>query len=700
MEYDELYQLKSRVLVEAPSRGHAPPLKQTVAFRALPLSKRTLRGLEDSKPVHFTTMTDIQNACIPHALAGRDILGAAKTGSGKTLAYIIPVLESLYRNSVSSTDGPTAIILSPTRELAVQIYQVLKQVGKYHTFSVGLLIGGKKDFLEEQQHVASTNILIATPGRLLQHLEQTPYFDVSNLLMLVLDEADRILDMGFREQLVNLVAYLPSGRQTLLFSATQTRDVSHLATLSLSKPEYLGVHDKEETSTPVSLQQTYIVVPLEHKLNAVYSFVKTHLRCKVIIFMSTCAQVRFAWDLFCSLRPGLPVMALHGKLVQSKRTQIYFDFLKKPFAVLFATDVAARGLDFPDVDWVVQADAPEDRSMYIHRAGRTARYRKGGKSLLLLTPCEEKNGFVAHVCGSGKSTIPLKKASINPSKTVYVSQRAASLVAASKDLNSLAKKAFKSYVRSTHLMPLKDIFRVGDLPMEEFAKSLGLGVVPNARFIQQCDDRGDRRDKKNVNRKLQKLKDQIKAEKMARRVESYSNNRLSVQPRDDSVELLVPKQNADDPVNDEVSALPDVNIHQVSNRKRSRAAAEGSNKHVKFDDDGKPVVPRPITNLKEVEAPTREQLEQDANSYLERVRNRLSVNFGQDKADAKERVREKRKKRKRRDHPDQEEVYSSIPLSGEISTDSKWLDSESESSLSETADFQDQEELALKIIRS
>jgi len=341
----EIARLEARIREETPDRGYAPPLEQRVAFRALPLSEPTLRGLEMAKPTPFITMTAIQNACIPHALAGRDILGAARTGSGKSLAFIVPTLEMLYRNRFSPADGCGAAILSPTRELAMQTFQVLRSVGQHHTFSVGLLIGGKKDFYEEQSMVGSTNLIIATPGRLLQHLEQTPYFDMAQLKVLVLDEADRILDMGFRDQLMRILDYLPAvvdgdplRRQTLLFSATQTRDVKQLATLSLNKPEYLGVHDKERMSTPEGLKQSYVVVPLEHKLNAVYSFIKSHLRSKTIIFMASCAQVRHAWELFCSLRPGVVVMALHGKLVQTKRTQIYFDFLQRPHAVLFATE--------------------------------------------------------------------------------------------------------------------------------------------------------------------------------------------------------------------------------------------------------------------------------------------------------------------------------------------------------------------------
>ena len=725
----EITSLTRRVDEEVPNRGYAPPLQQTVAFRALPISERTLRGLEDAE-TPFTTMTAIQNACIPHALAGRDILGAARTGSGKTLAFIIPVLENLFRNRFTPADGPGATILSPTRELAVQIFQVLRVAGKYHSFSVGLLIGGKKDFYEEQQRVGSTNIIIATPGRLLQHLEQTPYFEMTELRILVLDEADRILDMGFRDQLVRILSYLPKQtRQTLLFSATQTRDVSNLATLSLHKPEYLGVHDKEKTSTPESLQQSFIVVPLEHKLNAVYSFVKTHLRSKSIIFMASCAQVRFAWELFCSLRPGVPVMALHGKLVQSKRTQIYFDFLRRPHAILFATDIAARGLDFPNVDWVVQADAPEDRAMYIHRAGRTARYRNGGKSLLILTPSEEKNGFVKLLQGKGGTDVPLKKLSINPTKTVIVTQRAASLVAANVDLNRLAKKAFQSYVRCISLMPLKDIFDVKNLALDEFSQSLGLASKPNLRFLKEAvQNRSERREKKNVNKKLQKLKEQIKAEKLAKKLEKMGKS-APVESIDKDAEsedeLLVSR--AMQSWKDELSGeedLGDGGVHEVTQaRQPKKIRIEGTsstNKHVKFTDDGEVEdVKLFIESSDERILKDKEQLEKASDSYMAKVRERMKSNMAQDKAEEKDRVRLKHRKRRLKEKAEQEVVDQggTVPVvlggpeleEGDSVDDDKSVPSSlghsfssgtSSSSDGSEADVKFQEDLALSLIRS
>ena len=507
----EISDLESRIAEETPKRGTFPSANQAAAFSSLAISSLTLQGLDQAK---FSTMTTIQNACIPHALAGRDILGAAKTGSGKTLAFLIPVLEALFRAKFSPQDGCGALILAPTRELAVQIFGVLRKVGRYHTsLTAGLLVGGKKEFYLEQTRIGNTHIIVATPGRVLQHLEQTPSLDVSYLQVLVLDEADRILDMGFRTQLDRILDYLPQQqRQTLLFSATQTRKVSELATLSLKQPEYLGVHDKEATTTPKRLVQSYVVVPLQHKLDAVYSFVKSTTakkakHKKLICFLASCAQVRHTWELFCALQPGIPVMALHGRLAQEKRTQIYHQFQQKQSAILFCTDVASRGLDFPNVDWVIQMDAPENVDAYIHRSGRTARYKAGGKALLFLTPPEE----VKFVQLLKERNIPINKSSINPNKTLSVSQKAASLVAARPKLHHLAKKAFQSYCRSIHLQTNSDIFSVQDLPLDDFASSLGLAHTPKLKM--KIQNRTQLREKKNVNHKLQRLKEQIAKER-------------------------------------------------------------------------------------------------------------------------------------------------------------------------------------------
>ena len=230
----------------------------------------------------------------------------------------------------------------------------------------------------------------------------------------VLDEADRILDMGFSASLNAIIANLPRSRQTLLFSATQTKSVKDLARLSLQDPEYVAVResgpggskgkgkaddgdgdDQDEgvEEVPKNLEQHYMVVDLPAKLDLLWSFIKTHLFTKTIVFLSSGKQVRFVYENFRHMRPGVPLMHMHGKQKQMQRLEIYQRFLTSKHAVLFATDVAARGLDFPAIDWVVQLDAPEDVETYIHRVGRTARYQAKGKALLFLLPSEEE-GFV------------------------------------------------------------------------------------------------------------------------------------------------------------------------------------------------------------------------------------------------------------------------------------------------------------------
>ena len=281
---------------------------------------------------------------------------------------------------------------------------MLRSIGGFHSFSAGLVIGGK-NLKEERERLSRMNILIATPGRLLQHMDQTVGFEGSNLQLLgrrtltirscrspedptVLDEADRILDMGFHRTLTALLSHLPRSRQTLLFSATQTKSVSDLARLSLKDPIYVSAG--EEEVTPASLEQHYAVIELDKKLDTLWSFIKTHLQSKILVFFSCCKQVRFVYETFCKMHPGMPLMHLHGKQKQMARLATFDKFTKTKHAVLFATDIAARGLDFPAVDWVVQADCPEDAETYIHRVGRTARYESPGKAFLFLVPSEEE----------------------------------------------------------------------------------------------------------------------------------------------------------------------------------------------------------------------------------------------------------------------------------------------------------------------
>ena len=376
---------KELVLINEKKALYDLNLDSGAKFADFPLSAQTLRGLRRYLPEsEEASPTLIQRATLLPALRSRDILAAAKTGSGKTLAFLVPLMEKLWTERWTNQDGPGALVLSPTRELAMQTYDVLKTIGIRHPFSAGLIIGGQtggKNFKEEAGMIGRLNIIIATPGRLCQHLAETPLFDLDKVMMFVLDEADRMLDMGFKTQIDRIVNYLPKTRQTLLFSATQTTSIKDLARLSLKDPVYVNTSSNSRLATPAKLKQTYCIVKSHEKLNFLYSFIKNvaiREKTKTIVFIATCKQVMHIKEVFFKMKPGLPLMTLHSKMGQHQRMATYDEFCRKERALLIATDLCARGMDFPGIDWVVQLDCPDSPDEYIHRAGRTARNNSTG----------------------------------------------------------------------------------------------------------------------------------------------------------------------------------------------------------------------------------------------------------------------------------------------------------------------------------
>ncbi|CAD7960557.1 unnamed protein product [Amoebophrya sp. A120] len=558
------------------SSSSSGPLLTKKFFSDLPISRKTNSGLKDNK---FLQMTPIQRAAIPHALAGRDIMGEAKTGSGKTLAFLIPVLEKLYRERWSSLDGLGALIISPTKELAYQIFQVLKQIGKHHDFSAGCLVGGR-DFESEQKGITKMNLIVATPGRLLQHLEETSLFQTDNLQILVLDEADRILDLGFKDVMNNILEQLGSAnsRQTLLFSATLRPNIHQLANCALSSEKQVlalnGGGNRTTGGTPGAysaatgdtslltqdqqmeknrLQQHYTILPLNEKITMLFAFLRAHSQKKTIVFFSSCKQVRFFYETFKRLKPGPALFEFHGKMSLTKRLLIFNSYLEKERAAcLLSTDVASRGVDFPEVDWVVQVDCPDSVDTYVHRVGRTARFQNFGNSLLMLLPTE-KNGFlkklvnrkIVDTCegydecsrsttghdsqtsigarrkqdrlsddsegGDDEARTPaenvkrknqhqhqavLKQVKMKQSKQIAILPQIRSMLSQLPNVNHLAKKAFQSYCKSYYLQPDKEVFveNLEELPLNEFSQSLGLGVTPELDFEKMVSREGKNND--------------------------------------------------------------------------------------------------------------------------------------------------------------------------------------------------------------
>ncbi|KAJ5374737.1 hypothetical protein N7517_006743 [Penicillium concentricum] len=440
-------------------------------FTELNLSEKTMKGIED---MGFTTMTEIQQRTVPPLLAGRDVLGAAKTGSGKTLAFLLPAIEMLHALRFKPRNGTGVLVVSPTRELALQIFGVARELMAHHSQTYGIVIGGANRRAEAEKLMKGVNLLIATPGRLLDHLQNTQGFIFKNLKTLVIDEADRILEVGFEDEMRQIVRILPKEeRQTMLFSATQTTKVEDLARISLRPgPLYINVDHSKEHSTVAGLEQGYVVCEADKRFLLLFSFLKRNLKKKIIVFFSSCNCVKYHAELLNYI--DLPVLELHGKQKQQKRTNTFFEFCNAKQGTLICTDVAARGLDIPAVDWIIQFDPPDDPRDYIHRVGRTARGAEGkGRSLMFLQPSEV--GFLKHL---KEARVPVVEFEFPASKIVNVQSQLEKLIGQNYYLNKSAKDGYRSYLQAYASHSLRTVFDVNKLDLVKVAKGFGFNAPP------------------------------------------------------------------------------------------------------------------------------------------------------------------------------------------------------------------------------
>lgn len=366
---------------------NAEMTEHPTSFTSMNLSRPLLRALSS---LGFAAPTPIQSRAVPLALLGRDILGSAVTGSGKTAAFMIPILERLqYRDRGKGGAACRVLVLCPTRELAVQCEQVGKALAERGGLDVrfALLVGGLS--LNAQAHTLRTlpDVLIATPGRLIDHLTNTPSFTLSALDILVIDEADRMLEAGFTDELEEIIRQCPRGRQTMLFSATMTDTVDELVKLSLDKPVRVFV-DKER-NTAAGLTQEFVRVRSEDTRSpALLALCKRTVHEKAIIFFRSKAlahQMRVVFGL-C----GLVAAELHGNLTQEQRLVALNDFKAGRVDYLLATDLASRGLDIKGVETVINYDMPGQLAQYVHRVGRTARAGRKGRSISLVGEPDRK----------------------------------------------------------------------------------------------------------------------------------------------------------------------------------------------------------------------------------------------------------------------------------------------------------------------
>lgn len=333
--------------------------------------------VEACTTLNYKYPTPIQVESIPSALSGRDLIALAETGSGKTAAFALPILQSLW-------DNPRpffACILAPTRELAFQISEAFDALGGGIGVKTTVIVGGMEMTPQAIALGKRPHIIVATPGRLLDHLENTKGFSLRGLKYLVMDEADKLLDLDFGPSIDKILKVIPKERNTYLFSATMTSKVEKLQRASLSNPLRVQVSSKYQTVK--TLLQYYILVPFKHKDTYLVFFANEFAGQSMIIFTRTVAETQRLSLLLRTL--GFAAVPLHGQLSQSARLGALTKFKSGSRNILVATDVAARGLDIPHVDCILNYDCAQDSKTYIHRVGRTARAGRAGKSISITT---------------------------------------------------------------------------------------------------------------------------------------------------------------------------------------------------------------------------------------------------------------------------------------------------------------------------
>ncbi|GAA5171641.1 ATP-dependent RNA helicase DbpA [Viridibacterium curvum] len=359
----------------------------TRSFRELPLSPAIQATLQQ---LDYHEMTPIQAASLPLALAGRDLIARAKTGSGKTAAFALPLL-TLLNPRWFAVQG---LVLCPTRELAEQVTKEIRRLARGHdnikvvTLCGGVPAGPQRASLEHGAH-----IVVGTPGRIMDHLERGA-LKLDGLAMLVLDEADRMLDMGFIDDIDYVVSHCPTRRQTLLFSATYPDGIARIAREFQREPEMVTI---EETHSSATIRQRFYEVKHEERLQAIAPLLRHYRPVSALAFCNTRQQCRDLLDVLQA--QGIAALALHGEMEQVDRDQVLIQFANHSCTVLVATDVAARGLDIKDLDMVINVDTTPDPEVHLHRVGRTGRAGQDGWALTLMSPGDKRRiGSIATAC--------------------------------------------------------------------------------------------------------------------------------------------------------------------------------------------------------------------------------------------------------------------------------------------------------------
>lgn len=462
--------------LSSPPEGNDSYLTET-RFDGCSVSPLTLKAL---KAAGYEKMTVVQEATLPTILKGKDVLAKARTGTGKTVAFLLPSIEVVVKSPPIIRDEKRppilVLIICPTRELASQAATEANTLLKYHpSIGVQVVIGGTRLALEQKRMQANPcQILVATPGRLRDHIENTAGFAtrLMGVKVLVLDEADHLLDMGFRKDIENIVAAVPKQRQTLLFSATVPQEVRHICHVALKRDyEYVNTVEEGSEETHSQVRQTHLVAPLEKQFSILYALLKEHIAddidYKVLVFCTTAMVTRLVADLLGELK--LNVREIHSRKPQSYRTRVSDEFRKSKGLVLVTSDVSARGVDYPDVTLVIQIGLPAEREQYIHRLGRTGRKGKQGQGILILSPWEEFFLSTIKDLPISKAEVPL----VDPETKKKVERALSNVEMKNKEA---AYQAWLGYYNSNKTIA-RDKCRLVELA-NEFSRSMGLDTPP------------------------------------------------------------------------------------------------------------------------------------------------------------------------------------------------------------------------------
>ena len=367
-----------------------------MSFAALGLKPELLRAVDEAG---YTSPTPIQEQAIPVVLGGRDVLGIAQTGTGKTAGFTLPMIDMLAHGR-SRARMPRSLILEPTRELAAQVAESFETYGRYEKLTYALLIGGERFDEQVRRLDRGVDALIATPGRIIDLFERGKVL-LADVKILVIDEADRMLDMGFIPDIERIVGLLPRARQTLLFSATMPPEIRRLADAFLDRPQEIMVAPPATTAEGVDQYQ--VVVAASEKREALRRLLGREQVRNALVF---CNRKRDVDVIYRSLvRHGFNAGRLHGDMVQAVRTETLERFRQGEIALLVCSDVAARGLDIVELGHVFNFDVPVNPEDYVHRVGRTGRAGKTGQAFTIATPGDAK--FVQAICRLIKRDIPV-----------------------------------------------------------------------------------------------------------------------------------------------------------------------------------------------------------------------------------------------------------------------------------------------------